>query len=80
MIDIENSDGQADDAFSKGQYVAANLMYYPTKNAMAGIEFQYGDRTNFHTDAIPSLIDASITKVQVSFKYNFSEVFYKKAQ
>lgn len=80
MIDIDNSNGQNPDAFSKGQYIAANLMYYPTKNAMMGAEFQWGDRTNFNTGADPTLIDASITKIQFSFKYNFSEIFYKKAQ
>ncbi|ESU28241.1 hypothetical protein FLJC2902T_15880 [Flavobacterium limnosediminis JC2902] len=80
MIDIDNSNGQSDDAFSKGQYIAANLMYYPVKNAMMGVELQWGDRTNFNTGADPDLIDASITKIQFSFKYNFSEIFYKKNQ
>jgi hypothetical protein len=73
MIDIDNSDGQAPDAFQKGQYAALNLMYYPVKNAMAGVELQYGSRENFNDGW-----DTSITKVQFSFKYNFSEIFYKK--
>lgn len=73
MLDIENSDGQADDAFSKGQYIAANLMYYPVKNVMTGVEFQWGDRENFR-DGFTS----SITKVQFTFKYNFSQSFYKQ--
>jgi hypothetical protein len=73
-IDIDNSDGQADDAFKKGQYIVGNLMYYPVKNAMMGIEFQYGDRENFRANTF----EASITKVQFSFKYNFSETFFKK--
>ena len=73
-IDIENSDGQAVDAFKKGQYIVGNLMYYPVKNAMMGIEFQYGDRENFKDNTF----EASITKVQFSFKYNFSEAFFKK--
>ena len=46
-IDIDNSDGQANDAFKTGQYIVGNLMYYPVKNAMMGIEFQYGDREEF---------------------------------
>ncbi|MBT1699517.1 hypothetical protein KK083_21645 [Fulvivirgaceae bacterium PWU4] len=72
MIDIENSDAQADNAFSKGQYIVANLLYYPTKNAMAGVELQWGDRHNFRDD-----FTASITKVQFTFKYNFEQSFYK---
>ncbi|QLC67938.1 hypothetical protein LPB248_00215 [Flavobacterium sp. LPB0248] len=73
MIDIDNSDGQTDDAFKKGQYAAANILYYPAKNCMAGVEFQWGSRENFRDGW-----DTSIAKIQFSFKYNFSEVFYKK--
>jgi hypothetical protein len=77
-IDIDNSDGQANDAFKKGQYIVGNLMYYPVKNAMMGIEFQYGDRENFNATA--STFSPSITKVQFSFKYNFSQAFYKSKE
>lgn len=73
MIDIDNSDAQTPDAFSKGQYAVGNIMYYPVKNAMMGVEFQYGDRNNFSDGW-----ETSIFKVQVSFKYNFSQTFYKK--
>lgn len=72
MIDIDNSNGQSPDAFKKGQYIVGNLMYYPVKNAMCGVEFQWGDRENF-TDGWST----SISKVQFSFKYNFSEAFFK---
>ena len=72
-IKIDNSDGQAPDAFKKGQYVVGNLMYYPVKNAMMGIEFQYGDRVNFSDGW-----NTSISKVQLSFKYNFSQDFFDK--
>ena len=72
-LDITNSDGQLASAFSSGQYIVGNLMSYPVKNAMAGIEVQYGDRANFD-DGYTS----SILKVQFSFKYNFAEVFYRK--
>jgi len=37
-----------------------------------GIEFQWGDRENF-SDGWTT----SISKVQLSFKYNFSQTFYK---
>lgn len=72
MLDIKNSDGQSDDAFSIGQYAALNIMYYPVKNLMAGIELQYGDRKNYRDDFNPTIF-----KTQVSFKYNFSQSFYR---
>jgi hypothetical protein len=73
MVDIDNTTGQSADAFSKGNYAIANLLHYPTPNAMMGIELQYGDRSNFEDDW-----DTSILKVQFSFKYNFSQTFYRK--
>jgi len=72
-IDIDNSNAQNSSEFSKGQYAVANIMYYPVKNAMMGVEFQYGDRHNF-TDGWHT----SISKLQFSFKYNFSQSFYKR--
>jgi hypothetical protein len=72
-IDIDNSDAMTPDAFKSGQYVIANLMWYPVKNVMAGVEFQWGDRRNY-TDGWST----SITKVQFSFKYNFSQMFYRR--
>jgi len=71
MIDIDNSDGQSDDAFKKGQYAIANLAYYPVENVMMVIEGQWGERENFRSG-----YNSSITKVQVSFKYNFSQSFF----
>jgi hypothetical protein len=73
MVDIDNSSGQADDAFKRGQYALVNLLYYPTENVMAGIEFQYGDRENFRDG-----FDSSIKKIQVSFRYKFSQFIYRK--
>lgn len=72
LIDLDNTDGQQDDAFSKGNYAAANLLYYPASNAMLGVELQYGDRTNYNDGW-----NTSMTKVQFSFKYNFSQVMYR---
>ncbi len=71
-ITITNSDAQGANAFHKGQYAIANLMYYPVKNAMAAVELQYGNRENFSDGW-----STSITKVQFSFKYNFSQIFYR---
>ena len=60
-------------AFNSGHYAVGNLLYYPTENAMMGIEFQYGTRSNYNDDW-----NTSIFKVQFSFKYGFSQVFYRK--
>lgn len=72
MIDIDNTNGQNADAFKKGQYAVANLLYYPVDNVMAGFEVQYGKREN-HSDGFTS----DDLKFQVSFKYNFSQKFYR---
>jgi hypothetical protein len=70
MQDIDNSNGQAPDAFHRGQYIVANLLHYPAPNVMFGGELQWGRRENFsdgfHSDGF---------KVQFSFKYNFSQKF-----
>jgi hypothetical protein len=66
-IDISNSNGQAANAFSKGQYALANIMFYPTKGMMWGPELQWGNRKNFIDH-----FSSEDFRVQVSFKYNFS--------
>jgi len=65
--DIDNSEGQAPDAFHAGTYVAGNLLYTPVPNMMLGGEFQWGRRENF---ADGWKYDA--TKIQFVFKYSFS--------
>src|SRR5262249_22566239 len=42
LVDIDNSDGQSADAFKKGQYALANLLYYPAANVFLGPEIQWG--------------------------------------
>jgi hypothetical protein len=69
-VAIDNADGSANNAFKKGQYAIANLLYTPVPGVMAGVEFQYGDRENFKDG-----FSTSITKLQFSFKYNFSHTF-----
>ncbi|NWF82380.1 MAG: hypothetical protein HXY18_00960 [Bryobacteraceae bacterium] len=66
-LDIDNSDGQAANAFRSGQYAVTNLLYYPVKDVMAGGEFQYGYRKNFLDGW-----SAPDYKIQFSFRYNFS--------
>jgi hypothetical protein len=66
-LDIDNSSGQADNAFKAGQYAVTNLLYYPVKDAMLGGEFQFGHRKNFRDGwSVPDY------RIQFSFKYNFS--------
>ena len=70
MVNIENSNGQSANAFRRGYYSAANLMYYPVDNVMIGGELQYGRRMNF-ADGFAS----EDFRIQFAFKYNFSRVF-----
>jgi hypothetical protein len=66
MLDIDNSDGQSDDAFKKGQYALANVLYYPTPSVFLGPEIQWGKRENFR-DGFTS----DDFRIQFSAKYNF---------
>jgi hypothetical protein len=66
---IDNSEGQAPDAFRNGHYAVGNLLYTPVPNVMFGGEFQWGRRENF-SDGFKS----DGVKIQFAFKYNFSHV------
>jgi hypothetical protein len=69
-LDIDNSDGQAPDAFRTGQYAVTNLLYYPVQDVMVGGEFQFGYRKNFRDGwSVPDY------RIQFSFKYNFAFEF-----
>ncbi len=72
MVDINNSDGQNDWEYHRGHYGLANLLYYPVKNAMMGVELQYGTREN------KDGWQTNIFKTQFSFKYNFGHEWYRK--
>jgi hypothetical protein len=41
-----NTDGQLTDAFKKGSYASANLLFYPVKNVTTGAELLWGRREN----------------------------------
>jgi hypothetical protein len=44
-----------------------NLLYYPVKNVMAGLEFQWGHRDNFSDGfSVPDY------RLQFSARYNFN--------
>jgi len=67
LTDIDNSDGQAPDAYKTGHYALGNLLYTPVTNVMVGGELQWGRRENF-SDGFSS----DGVKLQFSFRYNFS--------
>jgi len=70
FMDIDNSNGQAANAYHRGHYALTNLLFYPTDNVMIGGELQWGRRENF-LDGFKS----DDFRVQFSFKYNFSKTF-----
>ena len=70
FIDIDNSDGQAANAFKRGDYALANVMFYPVKDVMFGPEIQYGGRENFR-DGFTS----DDLRFQFTVKYNFGRTF-----
>ena len=47
MVDIDNSNGQTADAYKRGQYALANILYHPTPDVFLGPEIQWGKRENF---------------------------------
>jgi hypothetical protein len=70
MLDIDNSNGQSANAFSKGQYALANVMFYPVKGVMFGPEIQWGNRNNFRDG-----FSSDDLRFQFSVKYNFGQKF-----
>lgn len=66
---IYNSDAQTSDAFKTGSYAILNLLYRPFLQYLIGAELQWGKRQNF-SDGFSS----SAFKVQLSFRYRFSEL------
>ena len=64
---IDNSAGQAGNAFRNGHYAVGNLLYSPVPGMMFGGELQWGRRENY-SDGFTS----DGVKIQFAFKYNFS--------
>lgn len=63
--DVDNREGQRDDAFDKSDYGLVNLLHYPTGNTMVGAELLHGKlRLNDGSEGTD-------TRVQFSFKYSF---------
>lgn len=70
MVNIDNSEGQAADAYHRGHYALTNLLFYPYDNVMVGGEFQWGRRENF-ADGFAS----NDYRIQFAFRYNFAKAF-----
>ena len=66
-LDVENSDGQLPNAFRSGQYATGDLIFYPVKDVLTGLELQWGRRRNF-SDGFRE----NDFRVQFSAKYSFS--------
>lgn len=67
QVTVDNSVGQAPDAYHLGQYASANLLYSPDPKIMMGGEFGYEKRIN-NADGF----DVDAVRIQFSFKYSFS--------
>ena len=69
---IDNTEtARGTQSYKNGQYASITVGTTPFTNTMAAIEFQWGHREG--EDGFKS----DDTKVQISFKYNFSETFFK---
>jgi len=73
MDTVDNTALQDDDAFYKGEYASANLIYYPTQNVFMAGEFLWGRREDNGGN------DGEDKRVQISFHYSFStkDIFKK---
>lgn len=66
-LDVTNSDDQLPTAFAGGQYALADLLFYPVKDVMTGLELQWGRRRNFGDG-----FRVNDFRLQFSARYNFS--------
>ena len=70
---IENTELGSTSAYKDGTYATITMVATPFKNFMAAAEAEYGKRANFGNDYTSDAL-----KIQVSFKYNFSQAFYSR--
>ena len=70
MVNIENSNGQAADAFHQGYYALGNVLYHPIKRVTMGGEFQFGRRVNNFNG-----FSFNDYRMQFSFRYDWSKGF-----
>jgi hypothetical protein len=67
-VRIDNSDGQAPDAFHTGHYALGNLLVHPMDSLFFGPEFQWGRRTN-KSDGF----SVNDYRIQFSVKYTYEQ-------
>jgi hypothetical protein len=65
LTQVDNTIGQTEDTYKRGQYASVNLLYYPVENVMVGGEYLWGDRENKNGDSNDN------NRVQFSVKFNF---------
>jgi len=70
MVNIWNSDAESPNDYHQGYYALTNLLYSPTKNVMAGGEFQFGRRVN-----LANGYNFNDYRIQFSFKYSYGHTF-----
>lgn len=63
---VQNSSGQAPNAFHRGDYASATLTCTPRTDVLTGVSYTWGRRTNFNGD------DGIDQRVQLTVKYSFS--------
>ncbi len=68
FVKIENSNGQAANAFKFGEYAIGNLIYNPVKEVVFELELQYLKRQNFSDGW-----STTDPRIQFSFRYTFSQ-------
>jgi len=61
----DNTSGQAGAAQRYGQYTSVNLLWYPVRNVMTGVELMWGERQNNNGQS------ANDTRIQFSGQYKF---------
>jgi hypothetical protein len=84
ILNNDTTESQLSTAYKTGQYASVNLLYSPVKNCVLGPELQWGRRENndfagdpqFDLAAKEGNIGTDV-KLQFSFRYIFSNTFYK---
>ena len=69
---VSNTQFASPTAYADGLYGTLNAIVTPVPHVMAAAELQYGKRTNFGDG-----FSSETVKIQFSFKYDFSAIFYR---
>ena len=63
--EVDNLNGQAANAFKRGEYFSANILHTPVENILVGAEILWGKREDFSGNS------GDDKRIQFSLKYNF---------